>query len=436
MATSSELSEYVQINKSYLESLHGFFDQVVNKEKPSVSGLTAIKKLAKGAAGITKPSAISRISDEISTFINEMLAANNYETFEGNYLGRKNNYLLDKRLTGSINAIINNIYSAMSMILASVYSDDNVSKKKYLDEIVNYIDSLKNINSYKEALKTKCGTFKSKTLITFDPNYEFKKVFSDSSDIKIGKYLDGTIDKNIINTFVNDYAVKKTLAMTVSDTTKDDDTVVEITINISGSDKKFRNMFASGENSDCGIHSILTAFSEIFRKLSNQDEKNTFATFFRKTVGYLASVKQYSEREKKKKNTLYYKKELLERKYRFFTRSIYLDVHDLADITNFFKVNYLQHEKKEPGENFITNINTIESKEYILISNLSGNHFTPIKNKTDNNYIFDESIKDALLEKFKLKGGGEIPTVGGSRKIRKTRSFRKATRKTRKHRKH
>lgn len=402
-------SEYVQINKSYLESLHTFFDQVVNKqEKPRVSGLTAIKKLAEGAAGIRKPTATPIIVKEPLDFITGMIAANDYAMFEGNYLTRKNNFLRNESLSSEIKKKVGTIYDVISMILASVYSDDNNSRINYLNAAKIHIDSLAHIDSYKEVLKAKCETFKTIKLIRFDPNKIFSEKFAGTSDHKIGKYLEGAIGITTINTFVNDYVTKLSTTINTKDTTTEDSTKVTFTINIEGTDKTFRNMFASGNNSDCGIHSILTAFSENFRKLDSKEEKNTFATFFRKTVGYLASVKQYSERETRNIDKLSYKKELLERKYRFFTESVYLDTFDLADITNFFKINYLQHERKTTTEDFINNINTIETKEYILISNLSGNHFTPIKNTTDNTYIFDETIKTALLNKFGLKDRGKI----------------------------
>jgi hypothetical protein len=265
----------------------------------------------------------------------------------------------------------------LSRIYYSIYADTNEEKNIFLNDVIVYVnDSVFHI-SIKQILLKKIKSIEDSSIQEFveakQPSQIINKSFSQINEW-VEKY-------NKSNKLVC-YAVKETIDSAVTD------------YNFSINSINYTKMFSSGSNSDCMIHSLLTASSPSFRKIISQHDKDKLATYFRKNVFYQDSIKRnidtnpMNEIERKVKNW--------KGKFLCFTPGIYLEAYQLGLFSDIYKFVVLINEL-----NLTYNIisDNAEKEIGIFMANTGGGHFESFRRtkKIDNKdpYIF---TRDELLE--------------------------------------
>ena len=265
----------------------------------------------------------------------------------------------------------------LSRIYYSIYADTNEEKNTFLIDVKEYVyDSLFHEN-IKQILLNKIESIETSPIKEFVEAKQPSEI-SNKSFSQINEWVKKYITKNKISC----NPVKETIKHAVTD------------YNFSINSINYTKMFSSGSNSDCMIHSLLTASSPSFRKIKSQGDKDTLATYFRKNVFYQDSIKHnidtnpMNEIERKVKNW--------KGKFLCFTPGIYLESYQLGSFSDIYKFVVLINEL-----NLTYNIisDNAEKKIGIFMANTGGGHFESFRRtkKIDNNdpYIF---TRDELLE--------------------------------------
>ena len=265
----------------------------------------------------------------------------------------------------------------LSRIYYSIYADTDEEKNTFLFNVKGYVDASLFHKSIKQILLEKIKIIETSPIKEFDEAKQPSQI-SDKSFNEINEWVKKYITKNKISC----NPVKETIKHAVTD------------YNFSINSINYTKMFSSGSNSDCMIHSLLTASSPSFRKIKSQGDKDTLATYFRKNVFYQDSIKHnidtnpMNEIERKVKNW--------KGKFLCFTPGIYLESYQLGSFSDIYKFVVLINEL-----NLTYNIisDNIEKKLGIFMANTGGGHFESFcrTKKIDNNdpYIF---TRDELLE--------------------------------------
>ena len=137
---------------------------------------------------------------------------------------------------------------------------------------------------------------------------------------------------------------------------------------------KYKNMYSSGSNSDCMIHSILTASSPSFRKIKNQSDRDTIATTFRKNVFYKDSIKSAALvdpiGEIRRKQTNW------KGKFLCYIPGLYLEAFQLGSFSDTYNFCVLMNEL---GQTYNIIADNAAKKTGIFLSNKGGGHFESVR---------------------------------------------------------
>jgi len=167
---------------------------------------------------------------------------------------------------------------------------------------------------------------------------------------------------------------------------------VKVTGSLTVDSVNYNVMFSSGSNSDCMIHSILTASSPSFRRIREQDDRYPIATLFRKNVFYSDSIKSAAavdskqEMDRKQKNW--------KSKFLCYTPGLYLEAFQLGTFSDTYNFCVLMNELDITYNIIADNA----SKQIgIFLANKGGGHFESVRRSTEGKtdpYIF---TRDELL---------------------------------------
>ena len=346
------------------------------------AAIQAVEAAERNAAKAKKKDAAVAASIEQNTpwqtkKINELLSVNTTQDIYNLDRSDFNALQADTSVSEENKLPIYELLKILSRIYYSIYADTNEEKNTFLIDVKAYVyDSLFN-ESIKQILLEKIEIIETSPIKEF---FEAKQPseISNKSFSQINDWVKNYNTKNKISCDPE----KETIDPAVTD------------YNFSINSINYTKMFSSGSNSDCMIHSLLTASSPSFRKIILQRDKDKLATYFRKNVFYQDSIKHnidtnpMNEIERKVKNW--------KGKFLCFTPGIYLESYQLGSFSDIYKFVVLINEL-----NLTYNIisDNIEKKLGIFMANIGGGHFESFRRtkKIDNNdpYIF---TRDELLE--------------------------------------
>jgi len=170
--------------------------------------------------------------------------------------------------------------------------------------------------------------------------------------------------------------------------------------------EQFDILFTSGENYDCLIHAILGGVSGLFRDKLNLDQKNEFASYFRREW----LVEKYTDKYKED-NPLSDEKKL-EKVNNLKKQNSFLEDDDIILITQILEINILVFRRAEYDDEkfqiakFKHNLdNTSHEDYYYMMFNVTQRHFETVYNRNKKSYTIpsDEAERlSALSEGKKL----------------------------------
>lgn len=149
---------------------------------------------------------------------------------------------------------------------------------------------------------------------------------------------------------------------------------------------KYQIMFSSGNNSDCLIHTFLTATCPAFRRLAQAD-KNAFATWVRLYVLPASPVLQRKFADDSPDDgELGGKTVGEEARLRFFTAGEFLADIDIGQIAMIYQVNILTFEKQAGQQTVRLSIGSSAALQpntpVYMFMNASGAHFESVRTDT------------------------------------------------------
>ena len=314
---------------------------------------------APASASVPAPPASTVYTQWQLGHIANLLKVNSTEDIYNKDYREYNALQLDSTHTEGEKQVIYDLIEVLTFIYYSLYADKKDEKGPYLDSIIEEVIN-KKISfdaDIKRTLNEKIETVKKQSIVDIP-------VSKKPSEIAVKEF------KNI-EVWVADYIKKHTITMDPKDNVKEC-TSKPCEFDVTGI--KYKKMFSSGNNSDCMIHSILTASSPSFRKIKHQGDRDPIATEFRTNVFYKDSIKSVALvdpiGEIRRKQTNW------KGKFLCYSPGLFLEAFQLGSFSDTYNFCVLMDEL---GQSYNIIADNAAKKTGIFLSNKGGGHFESVR---------------------------------------------------------